>query len=234
MSEGFNNRDPYKKNLFSRKILEWASINLRKFPWRSDRTYYNTFICEFFLQRTRAQQVVPVYERFIRQFPDIQTLLQVERSVLKPYFGELGLLKRLDYLMRIIAFFKETKKDLRDLTDEEFIKLPGIGDYTLAAFKCFARNERVPIVDSNIIRIFQRFFEFRSTKKVQRKDPLIWKLAEELLPETQYDIYNYALIDFGALICKPSNPECHICPLSVECLFFINKRIQKLNKPKTY
>ena len=214
--------DPYKKNLFSRKILEWASINLRKFPWRSkkQRTDYNTFICEFFLQRTRAQQVVPIYERFIRQFPDFQTLLQAERSQLKTYFEELGLLKRLDYLMRIIAFFKETQKDLGDLDDNEFLSLPGIGDYTLAAFKCFARNERVPIVDSNIIRIFQRFFNFRSTKKVPRKDPLIWKLAQELLPESQYDIYNYALIDFGSLICKPSNPECKICPLSVECLFF--------------
>jgi A/G-specific adenine glycosylase len=211
--------DPFKKNYFTKEIIEWASMNLRQYPWRNERSPYNIFISEFFLQRTKVKQVLSVYNEFKAEFPDEQSLFNSELQNIKYFFDKLGLIKRFTYFVKIIEFLKKSNKKIDSLTDEEFRSLPGIGQYIFSAFKCFAKNEKVPIVDSNIIRIFIRFFDYKIKMKVIRNDPNIWSFANELLPDINYSEYNYALIDFGALICMHAKPLCKSCILNNECIY---------------
>ncbi len=212
--------DNYLKTFFTRSILEWTSIHLREYPWRKNRSPYNVFICEFLLQRTKADQVVPIYLKFIDEFPDFESLRNAKKETIAEYFDALGLRKRVNYLIKSTIMIQASKKPIENFTDTELLLLPGVGQYTLGAFRFFTQNRRVAIVDSNIIRIFQRFFDFQSTKKTIRNDPRIWQFAADLLPKQNYDTYNYGIIDFGSLMCLPSNPKCVDCPLAKECHYF--------------
>jgi A/G-specific adenine glycosylase len=216
-------RNPLVEDFFTQKMMEWASISLRDYPWRKDPRFYYVFISEFFLQRTKAAQVTPIFLDFIQEFPDYQQLKAATNVQLEQYFERLGLKKRMIYFQKILKYLQDHNKTFQDLSEKELGDLPGIGPYTLNAILCFARNKKVPIIDSNIIRIFTRFFDLQPEKKPARNDPKIWEFGNNLLPERDYNIFNYALVDFGALVCKPSNPLCDQCELHTDCFFFLDK-----------
>ena len=210
-----------KRKHFIETILLWAKSNLRDYPWRTDRSTYKVFISEFFLQRTRSDQVLPVYMLFLDKYPNFEVLKTAKKEDLILYFKKLGLLKRIEYLTKIIDIIKK-KGGFEELNPNEIIALPGIGEYTSSAIQCFAFNENVALVDSNIIRIFERYFDFKTDIRPARKDQKIWDFATSILPNTSIDIYNYALIDFGSLVCIPKKPSCSSCPLQSECNYFSN------------
>lgn len=216
--------DSFKPFFFTSKILEWASINLRSFPWRHEKTFYAVLISEFFLQRTNVAQVLPIYNSFITKFPSFNQLMQANPLEYEIYFQKLGLYKRYEYLKEIIEILKD-KNDFEHISKNELLDLPGIGQYTAHSILCFWYNKKVPLVDSNIIRIFSRFFNLNSPKKSPRMDKSLWIFAEQLLPATNYQEYNYALIDFGSEICVPHNPKCRACILKSECYY--NNREKK-------
>jgi A/G-specific adenine glycosylase len=220
------NSDPLKENRFTTSLLEWCTNCLRNFPWRRDRTLYNVFISEFFLQRTKADQVKPVYLSFIQKFPSFLDLFSATEAELNMFFNQLGLMKRAHYMQKIIEILKFDNRSFENYTIDEIKQLPGIGNYTGNAIACFGLDLRVPLVDSNIVRIFKRFFEIESEKKTPRNDTEIWDFAFRIMPDENYVIYNYALIDFGALICTPKNPKCQECPFISECSFY--KKVQIL------
>ena len=211
--------DAFKEQFFTRKILEWASTYLRKFPWRENRSIYRVYVSEIFLQRTKADQVQGVYEEFIGKFSTLDLLSSITEDELNLLFAQLGLRKRAGYFYRSIQMLADLDKQLSTLTDEEWSALPGVGQYSLNAIKCFGMKLRVPIVDSNIVRIFARFFDYKPVKLPARNDPGIWAFAEELLPIEEFVYYNYALIDFGSLSCKARDPYCADCMLQSECCF---------------
>jgi A/G-specific adenine glycosylase len=107
-------------------------------------------------------------------------------------------------------------------TKEELLKLPGIGPYIANAVLASAYNKRVAVLDTNIIRILERFFEIRSSKTRARTDPILWGVAQRLLPKKTNicKTWNYALLDFGALVCSHYNPQCKECPCRRRCNYF--------------
>ncbi len=209
-----------KLRFFTIQILNWGSENLRSFPWRNNPNAYKALISEFFLQRTKANQIIESYNKFIQTFPDINSLL-LYKNDFTYFFKKLGLMKRATYMKNAINSIRNNEKSFKDFQIDDFLKLSGIGKYSAHAIICFGRNIKLPLVDSNIIRIFNRFFSLSDDDKNHKYDPIFWNLAERLLPEKSFKNYNYSLIDFGAIICKPLNPHCSICRLKEKCDNFL-------------
>ncbi len=213
------------KEFFLNNLLEWGNNNYRNFCWRIDISPYKVLVSELMLQRTTANQVEKVFTRFIRKYPNIKNLSSSDSEVLIKIIKPLGLYKR--RLKVFLTISNQIEKYFNCKIPnyyEDLKELFGVGIYIANAILCFSFNEKVPIVDTNIIRIFQRFFNFKSDKKYIETDKKIWEFAKILMPETNYQLYNYSLLDFGSLICKSKNPECDKCILKKKCYFYNLKK----------
>ncbi|MBS8263852.1 A/G-specific adenine glycosylase [Mesobacillus boroniphilus] len=199
------NFDEERVNDFRLLILKWGHQNYAAYPWRHTKNKWHALVAEIMLQRTNADQVVPVYESFVEMYPSPEDLLmEIETNI----FKSLGLHWREEILHSLareiykLGYIPEDKKSL--------LKLPGVGDYISAAFRSFHLNIRDVIIDSNVVRLYGRFFGFETVPETRRKK---WfkELAEEITPNTNHKEYNYAILDFTRNICKPS-------PLHKECV----------------
>ena len=218
------NSDNFSESLkveFQKKLLVWYSKNNRNFPWRNSKKFYNIIIAEIMLQKTNAEKVEKIYPDFIKKYPDFYALSKASNNSLKEEFKYLGLQNQKTPILKDLA-----KKVINMPRNEFFhnkndlLQIKGIGEYIANAVMCFVFNKRVPIVDSNIIRILERVFNIKSSKKNARSDIEIWKNMEKLLPEDNFKDFNYALLDFAALICTFYNPKCDECFLTKDCFFF--------------
>ncbi|NHI93567.1 MAG: hypothetical protein EAX96_13855 [Candidatus Lokiarchaeota archaeon] len=203
-----------KKDIFIDMILKWYQKNMRDFPWRKTRHPYEILVAEVMLQKTQAASVLKTYQSFLKNYPNLKSLYNASQEELENHLLDLGLfrrrardLKRISEILHEINQIPKSKKEL--------IALPGIGDYMANAIKCFAFGEKIPIVDANVGRIISRFFNFE-VKSAPSRDKRLFDFISEIIPENARD-FNYALLDFGALICKAQNPLCNACPLCFKC-----------------
>lgn len=209
-----------EKEFFMRALLDWYEQEGRYFPWRETKDPYKVFIAEFMLQRTQARQVLPVYLEFTKVYPNIHSLARSRREKLISILKKLGLISRAETLRdaarQIVLEFDGYIPD----TAENLMKVKGVGRYTANAILCFAFNRRVPIVDSNVVRLYKRYWNFNSNVKRPHTDEKIWEMAGELLPEEDFRDFNYALIDFASIICsKHSNWQ--RCPIRDKCKYHV-------------
>ncbi len=214
-----SNISPHK-DYFHSNLLKWGRENFRNFEWRKDITPYKVLISELMLQRTTSTQVKIIFPSFLKKYPNTTKLSSSDTEKLTEIIKPLGLYQRRVKVFQTIA--KQIEEDFKGKIPTEYedlIGLFGVGIYIANAILCFNFNEKVPLVDTNIIRIFQRFFNFKSNKKYIESDKKIWEFAKKLLPEENYQLYNYTLLDFGGLVCKSKNPECDNCVLNEKCYF---------------
>lgn len=202
-----------KKDFFLEKLLKWYGDNKRDFPWRKTTQPYHILIAELMLQKTQATSVFKVYETFLKKFPTIKTIHKTEQAVLERELMDLGLYKRRARDLKKIA--EELYEKEIPQTKDELLKLPGIGNYMTNAILCFAFEKKIPIVDANVGRIISRFFNLE-VKSAPSRDKQLFSFLEELIPDNARD-FNFALLDFGALVCKAQNPSCEECPIRSEC-----------------
>ncbi|MFC1902706.1 hypothetical protein ACFLX4_01380 [Chloroflexota bacterium] len=176
-------------------------------------------VAEILLQRTKAEQVVAVYKEFRETFPDPSTLGQVELGRLEKIISPLGLKWRARFLLtlgsKLSGIGGEIPRDIESLQS-----LPGIGPYAASAFLSLHAGKRAPIIDSNIVRLYGRFFGFETGPETRRKKEVL-QLAERVTPNKNFREFNYALIDFTRSICRPK-PDHEYCPISDKCCFYIN------------
>ena len=209
------------RRAFHRNLLRWYQRHHRKLPWRATRDPYRIWVSEIMLQQTRVETVRPYYARWLRAFPSLQSLARAaDDRVLKLWEG-LGYYSRARNLHRaakIIVAGKHTAKPAVPATAEELRQLPGIGRYTAGAIASIAFGERVPLVDGNVARVFARIFGIRANVKTPRTSKMLWNLAENLLPDTDVGDFNQALMELGALVCTPVNPQCDVCPMRRVCV----------------
>lgn len=213
-----------KPGPFRRALLAWYARERRDLPWRRTRDPYRIWVSEAMLQQTRVDTVIPYYERFLRRFPTLRTLALADRQdVLKAWEG-LGYYRRAVNLhegaravmARHGGRFPEAPEAIRDL--------PGIGPYTAAAIRSIALGQNAALVDGNVARVLARLTALR--QPVARSGPLLWSLAEALLPRTprpglakgRAGDFNQALMELGALVCTPRDPNCAACPVRRPCL----------------
>jgi len=220
------NNIPYrKKKFFTDTILEWGQFNIRNFIWREKRDdFFVVFVAEFFLRKTKAETVDKFLKTvFLKKYKTFLEVSQESEDHLKEILKPLGLYnQRAKALKKISLFLCDGKIP----SFQEILNFPSCGRYIANAIECFYRNSKCPLVDHNIQRVFNRFFSVPISKEIHKAEYL-WSLAEELLPIRDWAQYNYALLDFSALICKPNKAICKLCPLAIECDTYSVKKKNK-------
>ena len=224
-----------KEQLITKKILKWYDLNKRSLPWRknvsSQKRQYYTLVSEFMLQQTQVTTVIPYFNRFIDYVPNLQSLAKVQNKKLIKLWEGLGYYSRAKNLKKTAqATIKNFKGKLPD-NFEDLISLPGIGNYTASAILSIAFNKPYIPLDGNVERVLKRYLYLKKNKEIQ-KDNLSKKKSVLGISSRSSD-YAQALMELGALICKPTKPLCHQCPISKKCKSFKNKDFDLTKNIKT-
>ena len=214
--------------MFAIKIVDWYKKNKRILPWRNTKNPYFIWLSEIILQQTRVNQGLPYYNLFIEKFPTIRDLaLSEEQEVLRAWQG-LGYYSRARNIHFTAKYLFETKKGEFPDNFNDLRKLKGVGDYTAAAIASFAFEELVPAIDGNAIRVLSRFFEYNLPVDTSKAKKDFFELGKSLMLNTKSSDFNQAVMELGALVCTPTSPNCHDCPLNLDCLSFSNNSNLKL------
>lgn len=211
---------PLKKiTYFKRRILEWYKIYRRDFPWRNTDDPFRIIIAEILLQQTNAEKVVPVYNDFIARFPSPSALSVARPSHVQQYISRIGLNYKTMRLITIAKIINDNYDGLIPSSEIEIRKLPGVGKYITNALLCNAFHKKLALLDTNIIRIINRYFSISSKRKRPRTDPQLWEVAKYLLPRnsSKCRIWNYSILDYCALVCKHYRPACDKCTCFSYC-----------------
>jgi A/G-specific adenine glycosylase len=221
---------------FSNLLIDWYLKNKRDLPWRQLKNPYAIWLSEIILQQTRVAQGWAYYEKFLDQFPTVFDLAAAsEQDVIKCWQG-------LGYYSRARNLYKAAQIVVKDYhgnmpnTYDELLQLPGIGDYTASAIASICFGEKTPVVDGNVYRFLGRYFGIQtpinSSKGVKEYKELAFELIDSKDPAT----FNQAIMEFGALQCKPQNPNCFSCPFQSKCEAYAKNTIKslpvKINKTK--
>ena len=206
---------------FTKLLLTWYKKNKRKLLWRQTKDPYKILVVEILLQRTDYKKIKKIYPIFIQKYPTIFNLYQAEDEDISELFNKIGLVSRAIRLKKIGNDIIYKYKGKIPNNKNDLISLCGVGNYISNAVLCFAYNKRVPIVDSNIIRLYGRVFNLKSLKSRPHTDKKIWDFAQKILPSFNYIEYNYALLDFSSKICKYKKPKCKMCVVSNICKYNI-------------
>jgi A/G-specific adenine glycosylase len=226
---------------FSQKLLKWYSSNQRTLPWRETNNPYYIWLSEILLQQTRVNQGLPYYKRFVEAFPDINALAKADEQTILRLWQGLGYYSRARNLHATARSIVENHEAKMPNNYEALLKLKGIGKYTAAAIASFAFKEKVAVLDGNVYRVLSRVFGIDKDILSSQGAKEFREKAALLLPADDSHIYNQAVMEFGALQCKPSAPDCNNCTLGSIC--FANKhglqsslpvKIKKLKKKERY
>lgn len=213
---------------FSNTLIHWYEKNARALPWRNTRDAYSIWISEIILQQTRVEQGLPYYHRFIQAFPDVLNLHQAsEDQVLKLWEG-LGYYSRARNMKYAAQQIVKQHQGIFPSTYKEIIALKGIGPYTAAAVASLAFDLPFAVVDGNVFRVLSRYFGIDTpiNSTLGKKEFDI--LAQKNLIKSRAATYNQAIMEFGALFCKPKNPDCEQCPLVDSCTAFAKNKVDLL------
>jgi A/G-specific adenine glycosylase len=202
--------------LISRKAVAWYRKHLRDLPFRRTTDPYAILVSELMLQQTQVATAVAYYERFIARFPTVHALAAAgEQEVFAAWAG-LGYYRRARLLHSAAKVIVEQHKGVFPIQLAEINLLPGVGRYTAGAVYSFAYDKPAPIVEANTARLYSRLFGLRGPLKSSANQALLWSYAEQLLPPNNGREHNYAVMELGALICKPA-PLCEKCPVREHC-----------------
>jgi A/G-specific adenine glycosylase len=203
------------------KLRGWWLTNRRRFDWRETRDPYRILIAELMLHRTRAAQVLPVYRRFIQLYPSFRKASAARPDQIETMLAPLGLRWRSTLVQELITVIRTRMHGKVPQSREELQSLPGVSNYIAGAVLCFSRNEPELLLDTNIVRVVGRLTGTPVTDG-SRRSGRFRDLLRPLIPEESPREFYFALIDLGALLCKPKNPECRICPLNVGCNYWVD------------
>ena len=234
------------KSILTKKILHWYDNNKRSLPWRKKfsqvkREYY-TLVSEFMLQQTQVATVIPYFNNFIKDIPNVSSLAKINENKLLKYWEGLGYYSRVKNLKKTAQILEKNFKGRLPSTIEELKLLPGVGEYTANAIMAIGFNKPFIPLDGNIERVIKRLLNLKLISEVS-KEKLISK-KKILGTSVRAGDYAQALMELGALICRPKNPLCKKCPLIKNCKSFKNndfeivkdkkKRINKFYKLNVY
>ena len=231
-----------KDPTITNKILKWYDLNKRSLPWRKkvsqEKKEYYTLISEFMLQQTQVATVIPYFQRFIKSIPNIEKLSKFNDEKLIKLWEGLGYYSRVRNLKKTAQIvFKDFNKRLPP-NFEDLKSLPGIGDYTASAISAIAFNKPLIPLDGNIERVLKRLLYLKKQNQIKKESLQKYKKVFGISVNRSSD-YAQALMELGALICKPINPLCKQCPILIKCESFRNQdfelvKIKKKDKQTFY
>jgi len=222
------------KSILPKKILYWYDNNKRSLPWRKKlsqvkREYY-TLVSEFMLQQTQVVTVVPYFNNFIKDIPDISTLAKINEQKLLRYWEGLGYYSRVRNLKKTAQILEKDFKGRLPGTIEELKLLPGIGEYTANAIMAIGFNKEFIPLDGNIERVIKRLLNLKLISEVSKESLVSKKYI--LGTSVRASDYAQALMELGALICRPKIPLCNQCPLTRNCKSFKNNDFEIIKERK--
>lgn len=219
---GLENFPPATCADLRRRLRVWHRHHARDLPWRSVRDPYRVWLSEIMLQQTTVAAVIPYYERFLARFPTVAALAAADESQVLQLWEGLGYYSRgrnLHRSARVVA------NELGGQFPEELAglqALPGVGRYTAGAIRSFGFNLPAPIVEANTQRLYSRLLGLQSDPRTRESQTLLWSFAELLQPRSGAGDFNQALMDLGATVCTPREPDCPDCPLRSCCQAFLH------------
>jgi len=204
---------------FQSKLKAWATENLRDFAWRRTIEPYRIFVAEFLLQRTIAGTVAPIYERFLLQYPTLESLAAAPTESVALLLQPLGLSFRAERICQSANIVMQKYQGKIPASETQLLSLPGVGKYTARSICANAFRQPVAILDTNVARIIERFFGIKG-ERVKSRCKILWAAADEIAPKSDVSRWNLTLLDFGAAICTARKPKCDECPLREKCCYF--------------
>ncbi|MCH2176425.1 MAG: A/G-specific adenine glycosylase [Lentisphaeria bacterium] len=219
-----------------RALLSWFEKEQRYMPWREQKSAYRTWISEIMLQQTRVDTVIPYFNRFMKHFTDVYELANAKQDEVLKFWEGLGYYSRARKLHECAQVLVTDYHGVFPETYEELLKLPGLGPYTAAAITSIAFAQPVPVVDGNVFRVHARLYgDYDDISKPNTRKKVFEHLLEPVKVSKHPSYFNQGIMELGALICTPQNPNCTKCPVSKFCYAKSNKVQSELpvKKPKT-
>ncbi|MGH7992265.1 MAG: A/G-specific adenine glycosylase [Limisphaerales bacterium] len=239
--------------------MDWFSANARDLPWRRTRDPYAVWVSEIMLQQTQVKTVIPYWRRWLRELPNLKAAAHASPDKIHKLWEGLGYYSRARNLQKAARQIVNGRRDelhespfknkIRDSQSsslrfperyDDVLALPGIGRYTAGAICSIAFNQPTPILDGNVIRVLTRIFGIGTNPREKKTNELLWKLADELVQNSKLknknskiccSHLNQSLMELGALVCTPRNPQCGICPAQKLCVAFRENRVAALPNP---
>ena len=220
--------DAARRSRMRRRLLDWFSANQRELPWRSEPSLYRVWVSEIMLQQTQVATVVDYFNRFMRRFPDVLRLSQAAEDEVIASWAGLGYYRRARQLHSAAKTIAQDYGGRFPRELDQVLALPGIGRYTAHAILSIADGQRLPILEGNTLRLFSRLLDCDDDIQSNSTQQRLWRFSESLLPRHRVNEFNQALMELGALVCRPRQPACDSCPLSASCLARIRGTQQTL------
>ena len=218
-----------------KELLSWYSKERRMLPWRGDeytitnaetgaletfkreRSAYGTWVSEIMLQQTRVETVISYWHRWMAKFPNIEALAQASPEEVNQLWSGLGYYNRAQRLLQGAKEILAKHEGELPSSIEKLQSIPGIGPYTAGAISSIAFGKVEPLVDGNVVRVFSRLRAIQFEDKSKDMEKQCWTLAKQLVDPMDPSSFNQALMELGAMVCKPSNPACSTCPAKGLC-----------------
>ena len=223
--------------LFRKNLLTWFEIHSRQLPWRETEDPYCIWVSEVMLQQTQVKKVLEYYQKFVGRFPNVESLAEAGlQDLLKTWEG-------LGYYARVRNLQKAAQVVVADLKGEipadyaAFRQLPGVGEYIAAAVQSIAFNAPYAVVDGNVKRVLARVFLIETPINQSASIKIFQEKADLLLEHTVPGIFNQAMMELGARVCRPKSPTCIVCPVNTVCRAFQTARqeefpVRRKSKPR--
>jgi len=213
---------------FGKTVMKWYNANKRDLPWRNTKDPYLIWLSEIILQQTRVDQGLPYYIAFAKNFPDVKSLAKADEDKILKLWQGLGYYSRARNLHATAKQVTANYKARFPADYNELMKLKGIGAYTAAAIASLAFELPHAVVDGNVYRLLSRYFGIKNAIDSTEGKKKFSKLANQLIDKKNPGTFNQAVMEFGAIQCKPVNPDCTVCPLQNSCYAFMERQVGNL------
>jgi A/G-specific adenine glycosylase len=214
---------------FKKALLEWhITQNKRQMPWKGELDPYKIWLSEIILQQTKVEQGLKYYELFVKKFPTIKELATAKDALVFKMWEGLGYYSRCRNLLHTAKYISQELGGIFPSEYQDIKKLKGVGDYTASAIASFAYNKPFAVLDGNVYRILARFFGQYTAIDSKAGKQLFAHLAQNCLDKKNPRLYNQAIMDFGATVCKPKLANCSGCVLQKKCVAFQTQSVYEL------
>ncbi|RUO39348.1 A/G-specific adenine glycosylase [Aliidiomarina taiwanensis] len=218
---------------FATTVLSWQKQHGRHdLPWQQPATPYRVLVSEIMLQQTQVTTVIPYFQRWMDTFPTLETLAQASEDEVMALWQGLGYYSRARNLRKAAQYLVQEFNGKFPNNLDELLSIPGVGPYTAGAIRSFAFNDYGPIVDGNVKRFFCRLFGIEGDTTRSAVNKQLWNKAADLTPSHNNRHFAQGLLDIGATLCTPANPDCARCPFRSQCFAYKHNMQKELPTPK--
>jgi A/G-specific adenine glycosylase len=198
-------------------LINWYKKNFRDLPWRSTNDPYKIWLSEIILQQTQVVQGLNYYHRFITEYPTVSKLAEADEEEVLRHWQGLGYYSRARNLHKTAKIINSVNNGIFPNKKADLLKLPGIGDYTASAILSFAFNQAYPCLDGNVFRVLSRYYDIDLPIDEPASRKVFIDILESMIVHADPKLFNNAMMELGATICKNDKPSCPNCPLYLDC-----------------